>query len=404
MPETPPKAKSIMILSPVGAERQPPVVLGPAANKQHLSSPTRAEEKAPAKSGNGAAAEAMTLATPMQVPPVQDENDSELFVQLTPIHHRYPSPMQLAPKGVGSLERDSTNDGVANEGQHEPPSVRQGEPEADDDLDDFLNDLDAAYLAYENGGRDDDSPRASPSGDMTVNGSFPLIRDDAADEFETPSRSTEESEESVEDEAELPDDGTIDNPTSRRHRETEEERLARELEESEALARQLMEEEAVLSYAASSHYLRQNADHFDSSDLAAIQAALAEEAEDAGGDEAAADGEGEESNEMSYDALLRLGENIGDVKEERWRLVSRGKIEMLPTVEFARSMAEGKEENHTLVKCQVCQFKYEEGDELRALPCGHHFHAACIDEWLTNKDTCALCRKSIDEEEKDNKD
>ena len=334
----------------------------------------------------------MTL--PSQMPPVKDETDeNDAEFALAP--HRYTSPMQLntpaaaaaapAPKGAGRLKRDNSND---------PTSTREGGPEAeaDDGLDDFLDDLDAAYLAYEN----DDSPHTSPSEEIG-NGSF-LIRDDA-DGFETPS-----SEESVEDEAgELADDG-IDNPISRRHRETEEERLAREMEESEALARQLMEEEAVLSYAASNQYLRQNADRFDSSDLAAIQAALAEEAEDAGGDEVNADDEGGESNEMSYDALLRLGENIGDVKEERWRLVSRGKIEKLPTVEFVLSMAEGKEENHTLVKCQVCQFKYEEGDELRELPCGHYFHTACIDEWLTNKDTCALCRKSIVDEETDDED
>lgn len=337
----------------------------------------------------------MRFPVPMQMPPIQgetDENDAEFA--LTP--HRHPSPMQVnTPAAAGRLKRDNSDDGVTNdEVQLESSSVREGGPEADDDLDDFLDDLDAAYLAYENVGRDDDSPHASPSEEMGANG--------YADEFESPS--TEESQESVEDEAgEVPDD-SIDNPISRRHRETEEERLAREMEESEALARQLMEEEAILSIAASQNFLRQNADRFDSSDLAAIQAALAEETEDAGGDEVAADGEGGESNEMSYDALLRLGENIGDVKEERWRLVSKEKIEKLPTVKFLREMAEGKEENHTLVKCQVCQFKYEEGDELRALPCGHYFHAACIDEWLTNKDTCALCRKSIVEDEKDNKD
>lgn len=180
--------------------------------------------------------------------------------------------------------------------------------------------------------------------------------------------------------------------------ETEEERMQREIEESEALARQLMAEEAMASYAMSTEYLRENADQFSSEDLAALQAAMAEEDLDVD-EEGAVDGdvdeEGEDTQEMSYDALLRLGERIGDVKEERWALIAREKMDQLPTLSWAPSMAEGKEENHTEVKCQVCQFPYEEGDVLRRLPCGHCFHKDCVDSWLETKDTCAFCRKSI---------
>ena len=176
--------------------------------------------------------------------------------------------------------------------------------------------------------------------------------------------------------------------------ETDEERMQRELEESEALARQLMAEEAMASYAMSTEYLRENADQFSSEDLAALQAAMAEEDPENDIDE----GDDEDdsiSQELSYDALLRLGERIGDVKEERWALVAREKIDQLSTLVWTPSMAEGKEENHTAVKCQVCQFPYEEGDELRELPCEHYFHKECVDSWLETKDTCALCRKSI---------
>ncbi|KAL7538165.1 hypothetical protein ACHAXR_008338 [Thalassiosira sp. AJA248-18] len=146
------------------------------------------------------------------------------------------------------------------------------------------------------------------------------------------------------------------------------------------------------SYAMSTEYLRENADQFSSEDLAALQAAMADE--DPEGD----DEEEDNSQEMSYDALLRLGEQIGDVKEERWAMVAHEKINQLPTLRFVPSMAEGKEENHTEVKCQVCQFPYEEGDVLRRLPCQHCFHKDCVDSWLGTKDTCALCRKSIVQE------
>lgn len=176
--------------------------------------------------------------------------------------------------------------------------------------------------------------------------------------------------------------------------ETDEERMQRELEESEALARQLMAEEAMASYAMSTEYLRENADQFSSEDLAALQAAMAEEDPENDIDEGD-DEDDSTSQELSYDALLRLGERIGDVKEERWALVAREKIDQLSTLVWTPSMAEGKEENHTAVKCQVCQFPYEEGDELRELPCEHYFHKECVDSWLETKDTCALCRKSI---------
>lgn len=182
--------------------------------------------------------------------------------------------------------------------------------------------------------------------------------------------------------------------------ETEEERRKRETDESEALARQLMAEEAMASYALSTEYLRANSDQFSSEDLAALQAAMAEEdpennLEEVDGDDDDFDGDDSDSGEFSYDALLRLGERIGDVKGERWALVAREKISELATVVWTPSMAEGKEENHTAVKCQVCQFPYDDGDELRALPCEHYFHKECIDSWLETKDTCALCRKSI---------
>jgi len=171
--------------------------------------------------------------------------------------------------------------------------------------------------------------------------------------------------------------------------ESESERLARELSESESLARQLMAEEAMVSYQVSTEFLRDNADQFSQEDLAALQAAMAEE------DPEVEDDEEYEDGEMSYDALLRLGERIGDVKEERWALVAKKMIESIPIVKFEKSMADGKDENHTEVKCLVCQFAYEEGEELRKLKCDHCFHKECIDEWLGSKDTCAFCRKSI---------
>ena len=46
--------------------------------------------------------------------------------------------------------------------------------------------------------------------------------------------------------------------------------------------------------------------------------------------------------------------------------------------------------------CAVCLAEYEAGEMLRQLPpCGHEFHLACIDPWLSNHTTCPMCRCSL---------
>ncbi|XP_009762973.1 E3 ubiquitin-protein ligase At1g63170 [Nicotiana tabacum] len=46
-------------------------------------------------------------------------------------------------------------------------------------------------------------------------------------------------------------------------------------------------------------------------------------------------------------------------------------------------------------ECCICICSYEDGAELRELPCRHHFHAACIDKWLYINATCPLCKFNI---------
>ncbi|PKA66407.1 E3 ubiquitin-protein ligase [Apostasia shenzhenica] len=46
-------------------------------------------------------------------------------------------------------------------------------------------------------------------------------------------------------------------------------------------------------------------------------------------------------------------------------------------------------------ECCICLSAYEDGAELRQLPCSHHFHCGCIDKWLRINATCPLCKYNI---------
>ncbi|EIW67344.1 hypothetical protein TREMEDRAFT_33719 [Tremella mesenterica DSM 1558] len=59
----------------------------------------------------------------------------------------------------------------------------------------------------------------------------------------------------------------------------------------------------------------------------------------------------------------------------------------------ARGMDEGAQD-----QCPICLLDFEEGDDLRVLPCEreHVYHQACIDPWLLQvSSSCPLCRKDF---------
>ncbi|XP_061369016.1 E3 ubiquitin protein ligase RIE1-like isoform X2 [Gastrolobium bilobum] len=46
-------------------------------------------------------------------------------------------------------------------------------------------------------------------------------------------------------------------------------------------------------------------------------------------------------------------------------------------------------------ECCICLCSYEDGTEIHALPCSHHFHSSCIVKWLKMNATCPLCKYNI---------
>jgi len=93
----------------------------------------------------------------------------------------------------------------------------------------------------------------------------------------------------------------------------------------------------------------------------------------------------------------RLAFRMGDVRQNHVPLVNLGrgiprdKLQVLPITVFSRDCM--PEENAT---CSICLIEYEEGDQLRTLPCSHLYHSCCIDRWLGDHDTCPLCVQPIE--------
>merc|ERR1711871_1217363 len=45
--------------------------------------------------------------------------------------------------------------------------------------------------------------------------------------------------------------------------------------------------------------------------------------------------------------------------------------------------------------CTICLGDYEVKEELRLLPCGHCFHAECVDAWLQINRVCPICKVDV---------
>ncbi|XP_064635147.1 uncharacterized protein LOC135492538 [Lineus longissimus] len=88
-----------------------------------------------------------------------------------------------------------------------------------------------------------------------------------------------------------------------------------------------------------------------------------------------------------YEALLALSDMIG---EARPKGLNKTSIEQLPTKIFKKTASSSKDD-----ECSVCMGEYEDGDNLRILPCFHNFHVKCIDKWIKDNATCPICRVPV---------
>jgi len=107
----------------------------------------------------------------------------------------------------------------------------------------------------------------------------------------------------------------------------------------------------------------------------------------------------EDPDTMTYDDLLNLGAQLGDVRRDRWRQRSAGIIASLQQVDFD-TMSEDVKRHYRDEMCLVCHCAFESNDKLRLMPfCSHSFHVDCIDVWLQDNNTCVTCKALVEKEE-----
>ncbi|VVB08619.1 unnamed protein product [Arabis nemorensis] len=64
----------------------------------------------------------------------------------------------------------------------------------------------------------------------------------------------------------------------------------------------------------------------------------------------------------------------------------------------AKGIDPGKDE----LECAVCLNEFKDKETLRLVsPCGHVFHADCVDIWLSYRFTCPICRADVVPESKE---
>ncbi|KAM0905136.1 hypothetical protein ACQ4PT_017570 [Festuca glaucescens] len=78
------------------------------------------------------------------------------------------------------------------------------------------------------------------------------------------------------------------------------------------------------------------------------------------------------------------------------RGIKKKALQSLPTVLWPAPEQEEQEEEEEVPECAICLAEFASGDEVRVLPpCGHGFHAACVDVWLMSSSACPSCRCAL---------
>ena len=195
---------------------------------------------------------------------------------------------------------------------------------------------------------------------------------------------------------------------------SEEERVRRDIEASERLAWELLRQESQETYEMQLQYMRENAGGMSQEDYEAISQLVTEESNhnqfvannEVENEEENDDNDNSDPDNWDYERLLALGQAIGDVKTERWRLRAPAIIESLPRLTYneilqtANNTNNGQGEHKKIRldhRCAICMdsFSDEPTQILNLLSCGHYFHTNCASGWISSNNCCPVCKLKV---------
>lgn len=102
--------------------------------------------------------------------------------------------------------------------------------------------------------------------------------------------------------------------------------------------------------------------------------------------------------DMSYEGLLQLEENLGEVKRRGLDAIA---LRAFPRLRFGELGHAGASRRRDRTGdedaiCSICMTEYESEDLLmRMLTCSHLFHEECAVNWLGVRATCPICREAV---------
>ncbi|KAL0714769.1 hypothetical protein Bca4012_021748 [Brassica carinata] len=92
--------------------------------------------------------------------------------------------------------------------------------------------------------------------------------------------------------------------------------------------------------------------------------------------------------------LLRhlASENSGSSSSSDSSLLRSSVIDSIPTIQISSSMLCSDPDPDSALLCAVCKEDFAVGESARRLPCTHIYHSDCIVPWLSDHNSCPLCR------------
>ncbi|CAG7877024.1 unnamed protein product, partial [Brassica rapa] len=75
---------------------------------------------------------------------------------------------------------------------------------------------------------------------------------------------------------------------------------------------------------------------------------------------------------------------------------SKSAIEGLPTVKVSKDMLKSE-----MNQCAVCMDEFEDGGDVKQMPCKHVFHQDCLMPWLELHNSCPVCRYELPTDDPD---